>query len=91
MTNLDDLVVNNRRFARTAAKDEVPRIPFVPNKQLYILTCIDPRVDPADVFGLVGGRDRGPQRGRSGHRRRHRRPVVDQLVGPTSRHHAGAR
>ena len=55
MTNLDDLVANNRRFAGTAAKDGVPRIPFVPNKQLYILTCIDPRVDPAEVFGLALG------------------------------------
>jgi carbonic anhydrase len=46
MTNVDDLVANNRRFAGTTAKDEVPRIPFVPNKQVYVLTCIDPRVEP---------------------------------------------
>jgi carbonic anhydrase len=33
----------------------VPAIPFIPNKQVYILTCIDPRVDPAQLFGLELG------------------------------------
>ena len=36
-------------------RDRVPEIPFIPNKQVYILTCIDPRVDPAQVFGLELG------------------------------------
>jgi carbonic anhydrase len=52
MSNLDELLRNNASFARTSAKDRVPEIPFIPNKQVYILTCIDPRVDPAQVFGL---------------------------------------
>jgi carbonic anhydrase len=52
MPNFDELLRNNARFARTGAKDSVPAIPFIPNKQVYILTCIDPRVDPAQVFGL---------------------------------------
>src|SRR3984957_16196965 len=55
MSNLDDLLRNNARFAATDAKERVPAIPFVPNKQVYILTCIDPRVDPAQVFGLELG------------------------------------
>jgi carbonic anhydrase len=55
MSNFDELLGNNGRFAATGAKDRVPPIPFIPNKQVYILTCIDPRVDPAQVFGLELG------------------------------------
>jgi hypothetical protein len=55
MSNFDELLRNNGRFAATGAKDRVPPIPFIPNKQVYILTCIDPRVDPAQVFGLELG------------------------------------
>jgi carbonic anhydrase len=55
MPNFDELLRNNASFARTSAKDRVPAIPFIPNKQVYILTCIDPRVDPAQVFGLQLG------------------------------------
>jgi carbonic anhydrase len=52
MTKFDILLDRNRAFARTDAKDQVPAIPFIPNMQLYVLTCIDPRVDPASVLGL---------------------------------------
>ena len=55
MSNFDELLRNNASFAKTGAKDRVPEIPFIPNKQVYILTCIDPRVDPAQVFGLQLG------------------------------------
>jgi carbonic anhydrase len=55
MSNFDELLRNNVGFAATGAKDRVPEIPFIPNKQVYILTCIDPRVDPAQVFGLELG------------------------------------
>lgn len=55
MPNFDELLRNNVSFARTSAKDRAPEIPFIPNKQVYILTCIDPRVDPAQVFGLQFG------------------------------------
>lgn len=55
MSKIDDLLRNNTDFARTSAKDRVPNIPFLPNKQVYILTCIDPRVDPAQLFGLELG------------------------------------
>jgi carbonic anhydrase len=50
MTNKDDLLQHNAHFAGTDAKDAVPAIPFVPNGQLYIITCIDPRVDPAAIL-----------------------------------------
>jgi carbonic anhydrase len=52
MSNFDHLLENNTRFAATDAKERVPAIPFIPNKQVYILTCVDPRVDPSDIFGL---------------------------------------
>jgi carbonic anhydrase len=55
MTQLEDLLERNRSFAVTTAKDDVPAIPFVPNMQAYIITCIDPRVDPAHVLGLKLG------------------------------------
>ena len=52
MSNFDELLRRNEAFARTGAKDKVPAIPFLPNRQVYILTCIDPRVDPVQLFGL---------------------------------------
>ena len=30
----------------------MPRLPFIPNLNLYIVTCIDPRVDPAQILGV---------------------------------------
>lgn len=55
MTNLQSLLDRNRAFAQTDAKDQVPAIPFIPNLQTYVLTCIDPRVDPAHILGLQLG------------------------------------
>ena len=52
MSNFDELLRRNASFAQTGAKDRVPAIPFLPNRQVYILTCIDPRVDPVQLFGL---------------------------------------
>jgi carbonic anhydrase len=55
VSNLDELLENNTRFAATDLREHQPAIPFIPNRQVYILTCIDPRVEPADVFGLTLG------------------------------------
>jgi carbonic anhydrase len=52
MTNFDQLLERNRAFASTDAKSKVPAIPFIPNMQTFVITCIDPRVDPADILGL---------------------------------------
>lgn len=52
MSNFDELIANNTRFAATDAKDHVPAIPFLPTKQVYLITCMDPRVDPAALLGL---------------------------------------
>ncbi len=55
MSNFDAFLDNNKHFAGTDAKDKVPQIPFIPNKQIYVLTCIDPRVDPAAILELELG------------------------------------
>ena len=55
MSHLDALLEHNAAFARTGAKGRVPAIPFLPNRQAYVLTCIDPRVDPAATLGLELG------------------------------------
>jgi carbonic anhydrase len=52
MNTVQDLLDRNQAFAATDAKTRVPAIPFIPNQQLYIVTCIDPRVDPAATLGL---------------------------------------
>jgi carbonic anhydrase len=30
----------------------MPRLPFIPNLNLYLVTCIDCRVDPAQILGV---------------------------------------
>jgi carbonic anhydrase len=55
MGNMDELLERNKAFAGTDLKDRVPAIPFIPNLQVYVLTCIDPRVDPAGILGLELG------------------------------------
>ncbi|AMM21023.1 carbonic anhydrase [Frondihabitans sp. PAMC 28766] len=55
MNNSEALRTANTQFAQTDLKKGVPQIPFVPNKQVYVITCIDPRVDPSDVFELTLG------------------------------------
>lgn len=55
MTNIDLLLERNRAFAQTDAKTRVPQIPFIPNQQLYVISCVDPRVDPASILSLELG------------------------------------
>jgi carbonic anhydrase len=50
-SRFDVFLARNAEFAATEAKDNVPAIPFVPFKQVYVITCIDPRVDPAAILG----------------------------------------
>jgi carbonic anhydrase len=55
MANIDELLERNKAFARTDAKCKAPAMPFVPNKQTFVITCFDPRVDPAYILGLELG------------------------------------
>ena len=50
-SNFTEYLERNDQFAATDAKDHVPEIPFIPTKQLYLITCIDPRVEPAAIVG----------------------------------------
>jgi carbonic anhydrase len=45
----------NEAFAATDDKTRIPEIPFIPFKQVYLLTCIDPRVEPAAIVGMELG------------------------------------
>jgi carbonic anhydrase len=51
-SNITPLMERNRAFAAGGAWRNTPRLPFLPFKGLYIITCIDPRVDPAEFLGL---------------------------------------
>jgi carbonic anhydrase len=50
-SNFAAYLERNAQFAATDAKNAVPAIPFIPFKQVYVITCIDPRVEPAAVLG----------------------------------------
>ena len=54
MSNIAPLLERNRAFAGTDARRNVPAIPFS-RQSLYIVTCIDYRVDPAETLGLEFG------------------------------------
>jgi carbonic anhydrase len=54
-SNFSTFLERNQAFAVTDAKDDVPDIPFIPFKQVYLITCIDPRVEPAAVLGAALG------------------------------------
>jgi carbonic anhydrase len=54
MSNLAQLLDRNEAFARTDARLNMP-IPFLPLLNLYIVTCIDCRVDPAEFLGVKLG------------------------------------
>jgi len=52
MSNMDSLLPRNAAFAASDRWRNTPRLPFLPHKGLYVITCIDPRVDPAEFLGL---------------------------------------
>jgi carbonic anhydrase len=52
MSNIAALMERNRAFASSGTWRNAPRLPFIPFKGLYVITCIDPRVDPAEFLGL---------------------------------------
>ena len=54
MSNIAPLLERNRAFADTDARRQAPTIPFS-RKNLYVITCIDYRVDPAETLGLEFG------------------------------------
>jgi carbonic anhydrase len=55
MSNIAPLLDRNQAFASTDARLNVPALPFIPFLSLYIVTCIDCRVDPAQTLGVRMG------------------------------------
>ena len=56
LSNIAPLLDRNRAFAGDpGARQNMSRLPFIPNLNLYIVTCIDCRVDPAQVLGVKLG------------------------------------
>ena len=51
-SHITPLLERNRAFAATDTRMHAPRLPFLPHQELYIVTCIDPRTDPAEFLGL---------------------------------------
>jgi carbonic anhydrase len=52
MGEMKALIERNSTYASTDARFDVPAIPFHPRTGMYVITCIDPRVDPAAFLGL---------------------------------------
>jgi carbonic anhydrase len=55
MSSIAPLLDRNRAFAATDLRLNVPALPFVPFLSLFIVTCIDCRVDPAQILGVGMG------------------------------------
>src|SRR5215470_5803389 len=52
MAEIDDLLANNARFVQTFDGTEAS---VVPAKKVVVLTCMDSRLDPVSVLGLIPG------------------------------------
>lgn len=46
------LLERNHAFAATDARDRATALPFVPRQLAYVITCIDPRVEPGQILGV---------------------------------------
>jgi carbonic anhydrase len=53
--SLSTLLERNETFAATDARAKAPAIPFIPNQLAYVITCIDPRTEPAEFLGIELG------------------------------------
>jgi carbonic anhydrase len=53
--SLSTLLQRNMEFAATDARAKGPAIPFIPNQLAYVITCIDPRVEPGEILGVELG------------------------------------
>jgi carbonic anhydrase len=53
--SLSTLLERNDAFAATDARTKAPAIPFIPNQLAYVITCIDPRTEPAGFLGIELG------------------------------------
>ena len=49
---LSTLLARNTAFAATDAPAKAPAVPFIPHQLAFVVTCLDPRTDPANFLGL---------------------------------------
>jgi carbonic anhydrase len=54
-SNFGTFLQRNEAFAAGDGRLRIPEIPFIPFKQVYLITCIDPRVEPAAIVGAQLG------------------------------------
>lgn len=52
VSQIEKLRSRNAAFAEGGTWRHTPRLPFLPFQNLYVITCIDPRTDPAEFLGL---------------------------------------
>jgi carbonic anhydrase len=55
LMSLETLLERNKAFEATDARAKGPAIPFIPNQLAYVITCIDPRTEPAEFLGVELG------------------------------------
>jgi carbonic anhydrase len=55
MTSLTSLLERNQAFAATDERAKGPDIAFIPHALAYVITCIDPRVEPGAILGVELG------------------------------------
>jgi len=55
MSNIDPLLARNRAFAAAETRHHAPPLPFLPRAGLFVVTCMDCRVDPEDFLGIEFG------------------------------------
>jgi carbonic anhydrase len=51
-SKIQSLLDRNVAFADGGEWKNTPRLPFLPHAGIYVVTCIDPRVDPFEFLGL---------------------------------------
>jgi carbonic anhydrase len=54
-SNFSAYLERNAAFATGEIKKATPAVPFLPNRQLYVITCVDPRVEPSGILGAEYG------------------------------------
>ena len=47
MSKITALLDRNRAFAASGTWRDTPALPFLPFAGLYVVTCVDPRTEPA--------------------------------------------
>jgi carbonic anhydrase len=55
MSNITALMERNKAFASSGARRKARVCRFCRSRALYIITCVDPRTDPADFLGIEYG------------------------------------